>query len=91
MTKGKPWSPEHEKQLRELVRAGKSIKTISEALGKTETAIRQKMIKLELKEEKKVTQQIFFFYQPLTSRIAKHGKATQGFGCCIGTVADAWA
>jgi len=52
--KGKPWTFEQEKQLREMLQAGKSIRVIAKVLGKTQNAIRQKMIKLELVEEKKL-------------------------------------
>jgi hypothetical protein len=42
-----------------MVLAGKSIRVIAEALGKTRNAIRQKMINLELKEQKKSRSEIF--------------------------------
>ena len=42
-----------EDQLREMLKAGKTIKAIAKVLGKTENAVRQKMIKLGLVEEKK--------------------------------------
>ena len=42
-----------EDQLRELLKVGKAVKVIAKALGKTENAVRQKMIKLGLVEEKK--------------------------------------
>jgi hypothetical protein len=42
-----------EDQLREMLKAGKTVKVIAKVLGKTENAIRQKMIKLGLVEEKK--------------------------------------
>lgn len=57
--KGKPWSVEDEKKLSEMLQAGKSIRVIAKALGKTQNAIRQKMIKLELKEEKKSHSKVF--------------------------------
>jgi len=59
MPKGKPWTKEEEKKLREMVKAGKSIKVMSEAYGKTQNAIRQKMLKLNLKEEKKTHSNVF--------------------------------
>jgi len=59
MPKGKPWTVEEEKQLRELLGASKSLKVVANTLGKTENAIRQKMIKLGLKEEKKSQINIF--------------------------------
>jgi hypothetical protein len=57
--KGKPWSVDEEKQLREMVQVGKSVGVIAETFGKTQNAIRQKMIKLELKEEKKSHSKVF--------------------------------
>ena len=60
MGKGKPWSAELENQLRELLQAGKSVKVVAKVLGKTENAIRQKMIKLELVEEKKTENSAVF-------------------------------
>jgi len=58
--KGKPWTVKEEKLLREMLQAGKSIKVIAGALGKTQNAIRQKMINLDLKEEKNVEKNDFF-------------------------------
>ncbi|WNZ28472.1 MAG: hypothetical protein IAX21_07325 [Candidatus Bathyarchaeota archaeon] len=52
MPKGKPWTKDQEMQLRELLQAGKSIQVIAKTFGKTQNAIRQKMIKLELEEKK---------------------------------------
>jgi len=60
MPKGKPWTVELEKQLRELLQAGKSVKVVAKVLGKTENAIRQKMIKLGLVEEKKTENSAVF-------------------------------
>ena len=57
--KGKPWIVEQEKQLAEMLQAGKSIRVIAKVLGKTQNAIRQKMIKLELVEEKKANCEFF--------------------------------
>ena len=57
--KGKPWTPEEEKQLRELLEVSKPLEVIAKRLGKTENAIRQKMIKLGLKEEKKPQTEFF--------------------------------
>ena len=59
MPKGKPWTVELENQLRELLQAGKSVKVVAKVLGKTENAIRQKMIKLGLVEEKKTENNAF--------------------------------
>jgi hypothetical protein len=58
MPKGKPWTEEQEKQLRELLESGKPIEVIAKVFGKTQNAIRQKMIKLDL-EEKKSNCQLF--------------------------------
>ena len=60
MPKGKPWTVELENQLRELLQAGKSVKVVAKVLGKTENAIRQKMIKLGLVEEKRLKITRFF-------------------------------
>ena len=54
MSKGKPWSVEEEKQLREMLQAGKSSGVMAKVLGKTRESIRQKMIKLELKEQQQL-------------------------------------
>jgi len=48
-----------EDQLREMLKAGKTIKAIAKVLGKTENAVRQKMIKLGLVEEKKTENNSF--------------------------------
>ena len=60
LVKGKPWSAELENQLRELLHAGKSVKVVAKVLCKTQNAIRQKMIKLELVEEKKTENSAVF-------------------------------
>ena len=52
--KGKPWTREEEKQLREMLQAGKSSGVIAKVLGKTKESIRQKMIKLGWKEQQQV-------------------------------------
>lgn len=46
--KGKPWSVELEKQLRELVLSGASVSEISAKLGKSQGAIRKKAERLGL-------------------------------------------
>jgi hypothetical protein len=51
MPKGKPWSPEDEKKLRELLKIKDSLRVIASKLGKSSEAIRQKMYDLGLKEE----------------------------------------
>jgi hypothetical protein len=51
MTKGKPWTTEEEKQLREPVNAGASPKDIAEKMGKTRIAVRSKITHLGLKED----------------------------------------
>jgi DNA-binding Lrp family transcriptional regulator len=48
LTKGKPWSIELEKQLRDLVEAKTSLSAISKLLGKPEEAVRQKIRRLGL-------------------------------------------
>jgi hypothetical protein len=55
MAKGKPWTIEQENKLRELLHTGKSVEVIAKLFGKTQNAIRQKMIKLELEEKKNFT------------------------------------
>jgi hypothetical protein len=59
MPKGKPWTVEEEKQLKDSLAASLPLGVIASALGKTENAVRQKMIKLKLKEEKKPQTKIF--------------------------------
>jgi hypothetical protein len=56
MTKGKPWSAEKEKQLRELVEAKTPLSGIAKVLGKSEEAVRQKALRLglEVVEQKKI-------------------------------------
>ncbi len=46
--KGKPWTPEEEKQLQEMLKAGKSVRVIAKALYKTRESIRMKIARLEL-------------------------------------------
>ena len=46
--KGKPWSVEEEKQLRELVLAHRSLGVIVGSLGKTKGSIRCKMARTRL-------------------------------------------
>jgi hypothetical protein len=48
MTKGKPWSVDEEKQLREMVAAHKSVRAITKVLGKTRDCIAMKMARLGL-------------------------------------------
>ena len=50
MAKGKPWSPEQEKKLRELVEAKASPQSMAAQLGLTEQAIRIKCERLGLVE-----------------------------------------
>ena len=56
MVKGKPWSNELEKQLKDLVEAKTSITVIAAKLGKPEEAVRQKIrrLGLEVVEQKKI-------------------------------------
>jgi hypothetical protein len=51
MTKGKPWENEEEKRLKELVLAGRSVRAIAKALGKTRDSVRIKIARLGLEEE----------------------------------------
>jgi hypothetical protein len=39
----RPWSPEHDKQLREMVEAGKSVTTIALRLKRTVLAVRSRL------------------------------------------------
>jgi chromosome segregation ATPase len=50
MPRGKPWSSEEEKRLRELVDARCSLREIAVKMGKSVESVRQKMFKLGLKE-----------------------------------------
>jgi len=52
--KGKPWTAEEEKKLRELVKSGATSATIAAVLGKTEGAVRNKMRRLKLEEVDKL-------------------------------------
>ena len=47
--KGKPWTVEEEKQLREMVQAGKRIREIAVFFGKSRGSINQKLKRLGLK------------------------------------------
>ena len=51
MTKGKPWTVEEERKLRELFSKHVSVAEIAKALNKSHEAVKQKIIHLELKEE----------------------------------------
>lgn len=57
--KGKPWPPEDEKNLRELVKSKTSIEAIAKILGRTKDAIYGKIDSLELKEEKTPKNAVF--------------------------------
>ncbi|MCJ7768684.1 hypothetical protein MUP79_09880 [Candidatus Bathyarchaeota archaeon] len=46
--KGKPWSVDEEKQLRQMVAAHKSVRAIAKALGKTRDCIHMKIARLDL-------------------------------------------
>ncbi len=50
MVKGKPWTVDEEKQLRDLLAAGKSVRSIAKNLGKTRDSVRIKIARLELEE-----------------------------------------
>jgi len=49
MPKGKPWTVEEEKQLREMVQAKKSLVAMAEFFGKTPESVKQKIRRLGLK------------------------------------------
>jgi hypothetical protein len=51
MVKGKPWSVEEEKQLKDLVEAKNSVSVIAKKLGKTSDAVVQKCYRLGLEVE----------------------------------------
>lgn len=46
--KGKPWTAEEEKQLKQFLEAEKSVRTIAKALGKTRDCVRMKIARLGL-------------------------------------------
>jgi hypothetical protein len=46
--KGKPWTIEEEKQLKQMLQAGKSVRAIAKALGKSRDCIRMKIARLEV-------------------------------------------
>jgi hypothetical protein len=48
MPRGKPWTPQEEKQLRELIQAGKSLDSIASKLGRTHGAVWMKAQRLGL-------------------------------------------
>ena len=51
MVKGKAWTVEEERRLRELVKAGATVAKIAALLGKTEASVRSKIQRLKLKVE----------------------------------------
>ncbi len=51
MAKGKPWTVEEERQLRELVTEKKSMRSIAKIMGKTLMAVRLKAARLGLEED----------------------------------------
>jgi len=51
MMKGKAWTVEEERRLRELVKAGATVAKIAALLGKTEASVRSKIQRLKLKVE----------------------------------------
>jgi len=51
VTKGKPWTVEEERKLRELFSKHVSVAEMAKALNKSREAVKQKIIHLELKEE----------------------------------------
>lgn len=65
MTKGKPWSLELEKQLKDLLESKTSLATISKHLGKPEEAVRQKIRRLGLE----VVEQTIFLCSTTSSEL----------------------
>jgi hypothetical protein len=51
LPKGKPWSVEEERRLKELLGSGYSTSQVATELGKSCEGVRQKMLKLGLKEQ----------------------------------------
>ena len=51
MPKGKPWTKDQEKQLKDLLASGVDLKDIAEKMGKSSHAIRMKIGRLGLKVE----------------------------------------
>ena len=51
MAKGKPWPPEQEKKLRELVEAKMPLRNIAVQLGLSENSVQKKCKRLGLEEE----------------------------------------
>jgi len=49
MPKGKPWTVEEEKRLREMVQQKKSLVVMAKAFGKSPESIKKKMLRLGLK------------------------------------------
>jgi hypothetical protein len=48
MVKGKPWTADEEKQLKQMLEADKSVRVIAKALGKTRDCVRMKIARLGL-------------------------------------------
>jgi hypothetical protein len=46
--RGKPWTVEEERQLRQMLEANKSVRVIAKALGKTRDCVRMKIVRLGL-------------------------------------------
>ena len=51
MAKGKPWTVEDERQLRQLLTEKKSMRSIAKILGKTLIAVRLKASRLGLEDD----------------------------------------
>jgi hypothetical protein len=51
MPKGKPWTREEEKKLRQLVKSHSDIEKMAAKMGKTTGSVKQKIIRLGLEEE----------------------------------------
>ena len=78
MTKGKPWSVDEERKLRELVKSGVSIQGITKVMGKTSDSVQKKVRRLCLKEEGTVN-----FVVPSSSSSSSAPSALAGSGLAV--------
>ena len=46
--KGKPWSVDKEKQLKQMLQAGKYVRVIAKVMGKTRDCVRIKIVRLNI-------------------------------------------
>ncbi len=49
--KGKPWTPEEEQRLQQMLQANKSVRVIAKTLGKTRECVRMKIGRLNFERE----------------------------------------